>query len=152
MILGVLTVENRVGKAAWLNGFAKNSIKVYKIGYGLFIEFMNETEEGEWDDQRLLREREEDLKKRTYAFEHKLIEFYNWLKDYEKQDFSDNTRKSYLRSIRSFFAFHRLDVKFTQQQKAKISKKPKPKRKYYDLTLEDLFYEAKLLFRQIART
>ena len=134
----MLTVENRVGKDAWLSGFAKNSIKVYKIGYGLFLEFMNETEDGDWDDQRLLREREEDLKNRTYAFEHKLIEFYNWLKDYEKQDFSDNTRKSYLRSIRSFFAFHRLEVKFTQQQKAKISKKPKPKRKYYNLTLEDL--------------
>ena len=37
-----------------------------------------------------------------------------------------------------FFAFHRLDVKFNQQQKSKVSKKPKPKRNYYEFTLEDL--------------
>ena len=134
----MLTVENRTGKNAWLSGFADSSVRVYKPAYDLFIEFMNETEEGTWNDQRLIKEREEDVKNRTYAFEHKLIEFYNWLKDYEKKDFSDNTRKSYLQAIRSFFAFHRLDVKFTIQQKSKISKKPKPKRKYYDYTLEDI--------------
>lgn len=98
---------------------------------------MNETEKGTWNDKRLIKEREEDVKNRTYAFEHKLIEFYNWLKK-TNPNFSDNTRKAYLRSIRSFFSFHRLDVKFTQQQKGRISKKAKPKRKYYDYTVEDI--------------
>jgi hypothetical protein len=134
----MLTIEKKTGRDAWLSGFAKNSVKVYKIGFDLFIEFMNETEEGEWNDQRLIKEREEDVRGRAYAFEQKLVEFYNWLKDYDNQNFSDNTRKSYLRAIRSFFAFHRLDVKFTRQQKAKVSKRPMPQRKYYDYTLEDL--------------
>jgi integrase len=98
---------------------------------------MNETEEGTWDEQRLISEREEDVKTRSYAFEHKLVEFYNWLKE-QHPNFSDWTRKSYLKAIRSFFAFHRLDVKFTQQQKSKVGKKPKPKRKYYEYTLDDI--------------
>jgi integrase len=134
----MLTVENKTGREAWLSGFSEGSSRVYTAGYDYFIEFMNETEQGTWNDQRLLQEREEDVRNRSYAFEQKLIEFYNWLKNYQNQNFSDNTRKSYLKAIRSFFSFHRLDVKFTQQQKAKISKKPKPKRKFYEFTLEDL--------------
>ena len=134
---GMLTVENRQGKEAWLSGFAESSVRVYSVSFDLFIKLMNETETGTWNDQRLIEEREEDIKNRTYAFEHKLIEFYNWLKQ-KNPTFSDNTRKSYLRAIRSFFTYHRLDVKFTQQQKGRISKKAKPKRKYYDYTLEDI--------------
>ncbi|MFC1487871.1 hypothetical protein ACFLRN_09335 [Thermoproteota archaeon] len=130
-------METRTGKDAWLSGFAENSVKVYKNGYSIFIEFMNKTEKGEWDDQRIITERIEDVQKRSYAFEHKIIEFYSWLKEYNL-NFSDNTRKSYLRAVRSFFSFHRLDVNFTHQQKTKISKKPKPKRKYYDFTVEDI--------------
>ena len=130
-------MENKTGKDAWLSGFAKSSVKVYKAGFDLFIKFMDETEKDSWNDQRLIEEREKDVRSRSYAFEHKLIEFYNWLKSYDP-NFSDNTRKSYLKAIRSFFAFHRLDVKFNQQQKSKVSKKPKPKRNYYEFTLEDL--------------
>lgn len=130
-------MENRVGKEAWLSGFTKSSVKVYKTGYDLFIKFMNETEQGTWNDKRLISEREEDVKNRNYGFEHKLIEFYNWLKEHD-QNLSDNSRKSYLSAVRSFFTFHRLDVKFTMQQRGKISKKAKPKRKYYEFTLEDI--------------
>lgn len=132
-----LTVTTKIGREAWLQGYSHSSQGIYKIGFDLFVKFMNETEKGDWDDLRILREREEDVKSRTFAFEQKLIEFYEWLKTYNS-NFSDNTRKSYLRSVRSFLAYHRLDVKLTMQQRSKISRKAKPKRKYYDYTLEDL--------------
>lgn len=134
----MLTVENKVGKDAWLSGFGEGSFRVYTAGYRLFIEFMNETETGKWNDQRLIEEREEDVKNRSYAFEQKLIEFFYWLRTYKNRNFSDWTRQSYLKAVRSFFAFHRLDIKFNQQQKSKISKKPKPKRKFYEFTLDDI--------------
>jgi integrase len=133
----MLTLEIKTGKEAWLSGFSISSVRVYNAGYELFIKFMDETEEGIWTEERLIREREEDVKKRSYAFEHKLVEFYSWLKE-NHPNFSDWTRKSYLKAIRSFFAFHRLDVKFTQQQKSKVGKKPKPKTQYYEYTLEDI--------------
>lgn len=137
-----LTVENKVGREAWLEGYSKSSKKIYRISFDLFLEFMNETEEGKWTDVRLVKEREEDLKTRSFAFEQKLVQFYEWLKTYEPEGsierFSDNTRKAYLGAVRSFFAYHRLDVRFTRQQKAKVGRKAKPKRKYYDYTLEDI--------------
>jgi len=98
---------------------------------------MDETEEGTWNDQRLLEEREQDVVNRSYAFEHKITEFHTWLKTSDP-NLSDNSRKSYLIAIRSFFACHRLDVKLTRQQKVKVGKKAKPKRKYYEFTLEDI--------------
>ena len=132
-----LTVTTKIGREAWLQGYSHSSQGIYKIGFDLFMKFMNETEKGNWDDLRILKEREEDVKSRTFAFEQKIVEFYTWLKTYNP-NFSDNTRKAYLRSVRSFLAYHRLDVKLTMQQRSKISRKAKPKRKYYDYTLEDL--------------
>jgi len=132
-----LTIQNKTGKEAWLKSYGKGSVKIYSRGFTLFIKFMNETEAGEWSDQKLLKERTEDVKNRTYAFEQKILEFYEWLKTYDS-NFSDNTRKSYAKAIRSFFAHHRLDIKFTRSQKSKIGKKAKPKRAYYDFTLEDI--------------
>jgi len=132
-----LTVENKIGKEVWLRGYAESSRKVYRIGFDIFLEFMNRTEKGEWSDKRLIEEREEDVKNRSFAFERKVVEFYEWLKTYDP-NLSDNTRKAYMLAVRSFFAYHRLDVKLTRQQRAKVSRKPKPKRKYYDFTLEDI--------------
>ena len=132
-----LTVKNKIGKKAWLQGYAIGTKKVYEIGFDIFIEFMNDTQEGEWDDQRLIRERQEDIKTRSFAFEQKAIEFYEWLKEYNS-NFSDHTRKTYLLTIRSFFAYHRLDLRFTRQQKSKITRKARPKWKFYDFTLADV--------------
>lgn len=133
----LLTVKNKLGKEAWLQGYAKNSARVYGNGFDLFIQYMNETEKEEWNDKRLIEEREHDVANRTYAFEQKITQFHEWLKTYDP-NLSDNSRKSYLIAIRSFFAYHRLDVKLTRQQKVKIGKKARPKRKYYEYTLEDI--------------
>jgi len=133
----MLVSNNSTGKDAWLKGFSKSSKRVYRNGYEKFIEFMNSTEEGEWNDKRLLKEREIDLKERNFAFEQKVVDFYQWLDKLPRKP-SDNTKKAYMSGICSFFAFHRLNLKFTKPQRTKIWKPAKPVKKYYEFTLEDL--------------
>ena len=67
--------------------------------------FTNETEKGDWDDKRLLNEREIDLKERNFAFEQKVAEFHRWL---SKLKLSGNAKRTHITAICSFFAFHRL--------------------------------------------
>lgn len=156
-------LEKRDGYEAWINsGFRSSTVDNYKLGYKLFIRFMNETEGGGWDDKRLIREREEDLRTRTFAFEHKLLEFFEWMKTLVQEDrevlvqrrkyrtkpykikikggngLSDNTRATYTHGVRSFFSFHRFDLKFTRQQSRILNREPKPIIRYYDFTLEDI--------------
>lgn len=154
-------LEKRDGYQAWVNsGFRQSTKNNYKLGYELFIRFMHETEAGTWNDKRLIKEREADLKTRTFAFEQKLLEFYEWMKSLVQQDrevlvqrknckpytitikggkkLSDNTRQAYAHGVMSFFAFHRLDLKFTRQQSRILNQEAKPVIKYYDFTLEDI--------------
>ena len=133
----MLVANNSIGKDAWLKAFSKSTKKVYRIGYEKFIRFMNETEEGNWGDKRLLTQRDVDLEHKNYAFEQKLVEFRRWLDTIPDKP-SDNSKKSYVGAICSFFAFHRMDLKFTKQQRNIIYKRAKPSRKYYEFTVEDL--------------
>lgn len=144
-----MELERQIGYKPWIESYTnKQTNALLRLGYTAFIEFMQESTGQKWDDQKLIKERTEDLDKRTYIFEQKLIEFYNWLatvqirykklRTKDRQKISDSTRKSYLKGIRSFFAFHRLDFQLTNQQKLKLSKKPKPAIRYYDFSLADI--------------
>lgn len=144
-----MELKRQIGYKAWIQSYRnKHTNALLKLGYEAFVQFLEETTNQTWNDQKLIRERTEDLDKRSYIFEQKLIEFYNWLnnrefkydklKTKERNKISDSTRKSYLKGIRSFFAFHRLDFKLTNQQKLKLSKKPKPAIIYYDFSLDDI--------------
>jgi len=154
-------LKKRMGYEAWINsGFRQSTKNNYKLGYDLFIKFMNESEDGTWSDIRLIKEREEDLNSRNFVFEQKVLEFYEWMKSLVQQDrevlvqrknckpykikikggkkLSDNTRQAYTHGVMSFFTFHRLDLKFTRQQARILNKEAKPVIKYYDFTLEDI--------------
>jgi len=133
----MLVSNNSIGKDAWLKSFSKSSIRVYRSGYEKFAKFMNETEEGDWDDKRLLKERETDLQERNFAFEQKIVEFRQWLNELPEKP-SDNSKKTYMSSVCSFFAFHRMGLKFTKQQRNQIWKRAKPVRKYYEFVIDDL--------------
>ncbi len=160
------TVEN------WLNqGFAKSTYRVYRLGLKLFLDFLNETEGSGWTPKKIVAARLEDLQSRKFAFEQKIVDFYQWLKDYETKPtvtpyrrrnarsgkifeakfrkkggkkFSDNTRKGFIHGIRSFFTYHRLDLRLTNQQKRLIGKKPRPVKKDYLFELEDIQKMAKV--------
>lgn len=154
-------LEKRDGYQVWIkSGFRRSTIENYKLGYGLFIRFMNETEGGHWDDKRLIGEREKDLRSRSFVFEQKVLEFYEWMKGLVQQDrevlvqrknakpytikikggkkLADNTRQVYTHGVRSFFSFHRLDLKLTRQQSRILNREPQPVMKYYEFTLEDI--------------
>lgn len=154
-------LEKRDGYQVWIkSGFRKSTRDSYKLGYELFIRFMNETEGDRWDDKRLIREREKDLRSRSFVFEQKVLEFHEWMKSLVQQDremlvqrrntkpytikirggkkLSDNTRQVYTHGVRSFFSFHRLDLKLTRQQSRILNREPQPVMKYYEFTLEDI--------------
>lgn len=160
-----LTLERKIGKDAWLQGFSESTQKVYSLAFDTFLDFMKETEEGSWNDLRLIEERREDIETRTFAFEQKVVEFYEWMKTYVTPErtitvtrkhhisgkeysyeahisggkkLSDNARKAYVTAARSFFSHHRLDLRFTKQQKRKLGKKARPKRSFYEFTLDDI--------------
>lgn len=156
-------LEKRDGFDAWItSGFRRSTEDNYKLGYKLFLRFMNETEGDGWTDKKLVEAREEDLRTRTFAFEQKIVEFFKWMKTLVQEDrevrvqrrkyrtkpytikikggkkLSDNTRITYTHAIRSFFAFHRLDLRLTRQQSRILNREPRPLIKYYDFTLEDI--------------
>jgi len=133
----MLVSNNSVGKDAWLKGFPETSTtrRIYRKGFERFIKFMNETQKGDWNDKQLLKDREIDLKERNFAFEQKVVEFRQWL---SKLKLSGNAKRTHITAICSFFAFHRLDLKFTKQQKSQLWKTPKPARRYYEFAVEDL--------------
>jgi len=142
-------MQVETGYEVWIKSYTNKTTRaVLKLGYNAFIQFLEETTKQKWNDQKLLKERTEDIDNRSYGFEQKLVEFYNWLENFEiryeklktkdRQKISDSTRKGYLKGIRSFFAFHRLDFKLTNQQKLKLSKKPRPAIRYYDFSLDDI--------------
>lgn len=115
----------------WLNqGFQPSTKRLYKLGMRTFLQFLNETEPKnpggyEWTVDVLAEKRLEDLDKRDFWFEEKVLEYFEWLKHRcghknngsEKEGFiSDNSRVGFVSAVRSFFAFRRCDFRFTLQQ------------------------------------
>ena len=130
-----------------------------------FIEFLEETEGGKWTPQRIIEERLKDLDQRNFVFEQKIIDFYKWLESYvTKETFipftredvrtgktlnctfhrkggkklSDNSKQGYVNGVRSFFAYNRLDLNLTTQQKRLLGKKARLVEHDYRLSLNDI--------------
>lgn len=149
----------------WPDGFAKTTKRLYRLAMNTFLFFLNESTREPWSLEKLVEARLKDLTDRKFAFEDEVVSFFEWLKDYRSpkktvmvkrrhyksgrmhsvtthykggNKLSDKTRKNYVDAIRSFFAFHRLDLKFTTQQRRIISKRPKPVFRDYLFDLEDI--------------
>lgn len=160
----VQEVEKRIED--WLNqGYASSTVRNYRWSLAVFLEFLNETEGGEWTPERLVGEREKDLRERKFSFEQKVVDFYEWLKSYRTKPTvivyerrnaktglihegrfpvkggklpSDSKRKVFVTGIRSFFAFHRLDLRLTRQQKRILGKKARQVYTDYEFSLTDI--------------
>ncbi len=149
----------------WLNQFVSSSRRVYRMALTTFIEFLEETESGKWTPQHIIEERLKDLDNRTFTFEQKIVDFYKWLGNYATKEthipftrkdvrsgkilnctfhrkggkkLSDNTRQGYVNGVRSFFAYNRLDLNLTTQQKRLIGKKARLVQHDYCLSLMDI--------------
>lgn len=150
----------------WLDqGFASSTQRIYRMGLYVFLKFLDETEDGAWTPQKIVDARLKDLKDREFWFEKKVVEFYEWLKNYVSQPLaipykrrnafsgkvfpgtfhvkagkkpSDSERKGFVNGVRSFLSFHRLDLRFTRQQKRILGKKAHPIYTDYEFSLSDI--------------
>lgn len=152
----------------WPDGFAQTTKRIYRNAMQAFRLFMHSRSGQTGKDlapESLVKCRIEDLQNRTFEFEQLVVDYFIWLKTtyvsrvkrvtvirrHPKKRAhpittyypggnkpSDKTRKNYVDAIRSFFASHRLDLKFTTQQKRIISKRPKAVFRDYLFDLEDI--------------
>jgi len=149
----------------WLDQYVSSSRRVYRMALTTFIDFLEETEGSTWTPKRIVEERLNDLDNRTFSFEQKIIDFFKWLQNYETPEtnipftrkdpktgkiinctfhrksgkkLSDNTKQGYVNGVRSFFAYNRLDLKLTTQQKRLIGKKARLVQHDYCLSLMDI--------------
>ena len=145
--------------------FEKNLRRVYSMALTTFIEFLEETEGKKWTPQRIVEERLKDLENRNFAFEQKIVDFYKWLGNYVTKEtnipftredvrtgkilncifhrkggkkLADNTKQGYVNGVRSFFAYNRLDLNLTTQQKRLIGKKARLVEHDYRLSLNNI--------------
>lgn len=144
---------------SWINQYDSASTRnLYKWGFNLFLEFLG----NDYTVERVVEERKKDTE---FRFEQKTVDFYQWLKNYVTKSQSkqitkaigktgttfttkmrfpggkklaDNARKNATTAVRSFFAFNRMDLKFTVQQKGILGKKSKPKENDYLLSLIEI--------------
>lgn len=131
----------------WLGqGYTRKTCLSYRMGFYVFLQFLNDTDGEEWTLEKVVEKRLEDVKSRKFWFERKVVEFFAWLETYtsdameipivkhgkktvyhkKASGVSDAQRLCHLTAVRSFFAYHRLDLRFTRQQKRLINKRPKP--------------------------
>lgn len=135
----------------WLDqGFAPSTRRLFRLGLLRFLDFLETTEGGSWDVDRLKGDRLTDVQDRKYQFENRAVNFYEWLKTPPAKPLdipfkrlrpktgkirihtyhipagripSDSERKVFINAVRSFFAFHRLDLRFTRQQKRLLGRR-----------------------------
>jgi hypothetical protein len=156
----------------WLNqGFAASTKRLYRMGLKIFLDYLNETEGNGWTVERLVSERLADLEGHHFKFEQRVVDFYKWLEGYvtksakipyERKDartgktqkaifrmkggrkLSDNARQAFIHAVRSFFAFHRLDLKLTKQQKRLLGKNARLVEHDYLFSIKDIEEMAKV--------
>jgi len=127
----------------WLRqGYADSSQRLYGYGLNVFIEFLNQTTKQEWSAEVLAEKRQSDLERREFWFEDKVVEFFEWLKSYEKVkgnpgSVGDNTRIGFVTGVRSFFSFLRCDLHLTLQQRRQLGKRARLVNHDYLFSLED---------------
>jgi len=124
-----LAIENEFpndkATVEWLKAQKKGTMYSYKYSWKFFLEFTGMT------GDQILEERKLD---KEYAWEKKTLEFKNWL---IQKGLSEHSAVSATTAVRSFFAFHRLDLNFKRTEKAKLTE-AKRKTEDYKFSLEDL--------------
>jgi len=156
----------------WLNqGFAASTKRLYRMGLKIFLDYLNEAEGGGWTVEKLVSERLADLEGRHFKFEQRVVDYYKWLESYttksakipyERKDartgktqkavfrmkggrtLSDNARQAFIHAVRSFFAYHRLDLKLTKQQKRLLGKNARLVEHDYLFSIKDIEEMAKV--------
>lgn len=115
----------------WLNSFKASTRNTYRDHWGRFLDYMGMT------GDRILESRRADKK---YNWEKRILAYKEWLK-IQKNEKGELLSDYYVRqstiTVRSFFAFHRVDLQFRHAEKTKL-REAKPKTTDYRFSREDL--------------
>ena len=122
---------NDTATIQWLKTQKKSTLFTYASYWKYFLEFTGKT------GTEILKERKKqllskDMQERRH-YEHKLLEFKQWLNG----KMSLNGVRSCLAVVKSFFAFHFVDLRFRTEEKRKINERARKTEDYW-LTLEDI--------------
>lgn len=109
----------------WLNSMKKSSRNTYQTQWKNFVKFTGKT------GDQIVAERKTD---KNYAWEKKVIEFKQWLID---KGLSEHTATTAVGTARSFFAFHRMELKFRRTESTRLAK-AKRKTEDYRFSRDDL--------------
>jgi len=93
----------------WLNSKKKSSKCTYQTAWKYFVEYIGMT------GDQILADRRTD---NAYAWEQKVLDFKQWMKDEKEQ--SDYTATTATGAARSFFAFHRVALKFRKDETKRL--------------------------------
>ena len=110
----------------WLDSYEKSSKATYKTLWHYFVEFVGLT------GDQILESRKAD---KEYSWEKRVIEFKNWMINIKGQ--SEHSAKSAAMTVRSFFSYHRLSLKFRRSESARLTE-AKPKFIDYRFSRDDL--------------
>ena len=110
----------------WLGSMKKSSRHTYQSQWKNFLEFTGKT------GDQIFADRQTD---KDYAWEKKVIKFRQWL--IEKKGLSENTATTAGGTVRSFFAYHRMELKFRRTESRRLSE-TRRKTEDYRFSRDDL--------------
>lgn len=110
----------------WLNSMKKSSRHTYQSQWKNFLKFTGMT------GDQILANRKTD---KDYAWEKKIIEFRQWL--IEKKGLSENTAKTAGGTVRSFFAYYRVELQLRRTESTKLAE-ARRKTEDYRFSRDDL--------------
>lgn len=117
----------------WLKSQNKNTRKSYKSSWIWFLEFTGMT------GTQIIEDRKQD---KEHKWEKKTLEFGKWALTHtcqkHKNPLSEGGVKTSIGTIRGFFNYHYLDLKFRNAVKKRLSKKPRRLREDYKLSKETI--------------
>ena len=119
-------MEEDKATSEWLNSMKKSSRATYKTAWKKFREYTGMT------GDEILESRKVD---KDYEWEKRVLEFKRWMIDVKKH--AEKTAVTAASTARSFFAYHRMDLKFRRSESRRLGE-AKTKFEDYRFNKEDL--------------
>jgi integrase len=118
---------------AWLDSYKPSSRYTYQTNWKYFLEYAGMT------GDQIIEDRKAD---KDYAWEKKTLEFKNWMtkqpsKRNPSETLGEYTATGAVGAVRSFFAYHRLELQFRRTESARLTE-AKRKTEDYRFSREDL--------------
>ena len=110
----------------WLKAQKKNTQKTYKALWKIFLKFTGKT------GDQILEDRKAD---KDFGWEKRVLEFKD--RPINEKKWAEGSTSTTIGAVRSFFSYHRLELKFRRTERTKLHE-AKPKYEDYRFVKEDL--------------